>query len=158
MFVTNSVAGTVGEYTTSGATVNASLITGLDDPAGIAVSGGDLFVAETNIDAISEYNATTGGLINFAFVTGLSGPAGIAVSGGDLFVTSLNQGTVGEFNATTGATVNASLVTGLNRPAGYRGFGRGSVCRDAYNGTLVRITPRRGRQSTHRSSRMQMVR
>ncbi len=37
--------GSIGEYTTSGATVNASLITGLSYPLGIAVSGGSLFVA-----------------------------------------------------------------------------------------------------------------
>ena len=42
---TNIAIGTIGEYTTSGATVNASLITGLNDPDGIAVSGGNLFVA-----------------------------------------------------------------------------------------------------------------
>jgi hypothetical protein len=30
--------GFVGEYTTSGATVNASLISGLDEPTGIAIS------------------------------------------------------------------------------------------------------------------------
>jgi len=35
LFVTSS--GRIGEYTTSGATVNASLITGLNSPTGIAV-------------------------------------------------------------------------------------------------------------------------
>ena len=40
IFVTNQVSGsnTVGDYTTSGATVNASLITGLNAPLGIAVN------------------------------------------------------------------------------------------------------------------------
>ena len=38
LFVTNANNGTIGEYTTSGATVNASLITGLNGgPGGIAV-------------------------------------------------------------------------------------------------------------------------
>jgi hypothetical protein len=37
IFVTNFSAGTIGEYTTSGATVNASLITGLSEPFGIAI-------------------------------------------------------------------------------------------------------------------------
>jgi hypothetical protein len=37
---------TIGEYTTDGATVNASLVSGLDAPMGIAVLGSDLFVAE----------------------------------------------------------------------------------------------------------------
>src|ERR1700722_10247188 len=46
LFVTNFENNTMGEFTTSGATVNASLITGLDEPEGIAVSGTDLFVVK----------------------------------------------------------------------------------------------------------------
>jgi PEP-CTERM motif len=38
LFVVNPFANTVGEYTTSGATVNASLISGLNNPAAIAVA------------------------------------------------------------------------------------------------------------------------
>jgi hypothetical protein len=37
LFVTNELTGTIGEYTTSGATVNASLVSGLHLPYGIAV-------------------------------------------------------------------------------------------------------------------------
>ena len=49
IFVTNflgtgSLANTIGDYTTSGATVNSSLISGLNNPTGIAVSGSNLFV------------------------------------------------------------------------------------------------------------------
>ena len=39
--------GTIGEYTTSGAVVNASLVSGLNYPFGIAVSGSNLFVANS---------------------------------------------------------------------------------------------------------------
>ena len=37
LFVVNNGNGTIGEYTTSGAVVNASLISGLNDPMGIAI-------------------------------------------------------------------------------------------------------------------------
>ena len=37
IFVTNGSLGTIGEYTTAGATVNPALISGLSGPAGIAV-------------------------------------------------------------------------------------------------------------------------
>jgi hypothetical protein len=43
IFVANYNDGTMSEYTTSGATVNADLISGLSVPLGIAVSGSDLF-------------------------------------------------------------------------------------------------------------------
>jgi hypothetical protein len=38
IFVANATTGTIGEYTTSGATVNASLVTGLNGPAGLAIA------------------------------------------------------------------------------------------------------------------------
>jgi hypothetical protein len=38
LFVTNYGNGTVGEYTTSGAVVNPTLISGLSGPSGIAVA------------------------------------------------------------------------------------------------------------------------
>jgi hypothetical protein len=65
--------------------VNAALISGLSEPAGIAVSGSDLFV--TNIfggmigtGTIGEYT-TSGATVNATLISGLSDPAGIAISG-----------------------------------------------------------------------------
>ena len=86
LFVANYVSnGTIGEYTTSGATVNASLVSGLSDPGGIAVSGSNLFVANYGNDTIGEYT-TSGGTVNASLVSGLSDPVGLAVSGSNLFV------------------------------------------------------------------------
>ena len=79
LFVANVGAGEVGEYTTSGATVNASLVTGLDGPVGLAVSGGDIFVANTYpIGGIKEFT-TAGAPVNTSLVTGLDFPCGVAV-------------------------------------------------------------------------------
>jgi Ca2+-binding RTX toxin-like protein len=125
--------GTVGEYTTSGATVNRALITGLIGPTAIAASGSDLFVASTgpadsatnqfDEGAIGEYS-TAGAIVNAALVSGLDGPVGIAVSGSELFVTSEGQFTcaIGAY-MTSGAAVNAALVTGYSEnPAGVVGL------------------------------------
>ena len=81
IFETNYGNKTIGAYTTSGATVNASLITGLNGPVGIAVSGSDLFVANTpsiGIDTIGEYT-TSGATVNASLVSGLAIPWAIAV-------------------------------------------------------------------------------
>src|SRR5262249_45702012 len=112
-----------------GATVNATLVTGLDRPFGIAVSGGDLFVVSQEAQGrIGEYT-TSGATVNASLVSGLAAPYDIAVSGNDLFVTCDNvsvslfsnppqeNGTVGEFT-TAGATVNPSLISGLSFPLG----------------------------------------
>ena len=118
IFVAEYGNGPIGEYATSGATVNAALIRGLK-PTGIAVSGGNLFVVDTFNNRICEYNATSGMVVNPALITGLNQPTGIAVSGGNLFVADTGNNRIGEYT-TSGATVNAALVTGLNRPTALR--------------------------------------
>ena len=80
LFVTNYDNGTIGEYTTSGVTVNAALVTGLLRPQNIAMSGSDLFVTNVGNNTIGEYT-TSGGTVNAALVSGLSLPWAIAVSG-----------------------------------------------------------------------------
>ena len=107
---------TIGEYTTSGSTVNASLISGLNSVGSIALSGSDLFVVNENADTISEYT-TSGALVNPSLITGVNGD--IAVSGSKLFIENPNRnslnGAIGEYT-TSGAIVNTSLISGLNTP------------------------------------------
>ena len=120
LYVTIYGSETIGEYTASGQTVNASLIAVSGRPEGIAISGNDLFVsipgslAGTGI--IGEYTLS-GAAVNASLITGLYHPQGIAISGNDLFVANENN-TIGEYT-TSGATVNASLITsGLEEPNG----------------------------------------
>ena len=58
--------------------MNASLISGLTNPVGIAVSGSNLFVADEGNGTIGEYT-TSGATVNASLITGLSNPWGIAV-------------------------------------------------------------------------------
>jgi hypothetical protein len=78
IFETNSLDNTIGEYTTSGTTVNSALISGLNFPEGIALSGGNLFVANRGNGTIGEYT-TSGATVNSALVSGLNSPTDIAV-------------------------------------------------------------------------------
>jgi hypothetical protein len=118
------VTNTVGEYsaTTGAVNTNFSTITGLNGPAGLALSGNDLFVANYGGGSgttVGEYDATTGGAaINPSFITGLNDPWGLVLSGNDLFVSNAGGTTVGEYNATTGAAIKASFITGLSAPTG----------------------------------------
>ena len=111
--------GTVAEYTTSGSTVFASLITGLStDPSALAVSGGDIFVANYNLGTIGEYNMS-GTPVNPSLITGLDHPLAIAISGTNIYVENGNglgnSVTVGEYT-TSGGTVSASLISGIGVP------------------------------------------
>jgi hypothetical protein len=110
IFVTNFDKGTVGEYTTSGATINPALISGLNNSSRIAVSGGHLFVTNRSGNTIGEYT-TSGTTVNASLVAGLNTPTGIAVSGGNLFVANGASGTIGEYT-TSGATINLALISG----------------------------------------------
>jgi sugar lactone lactonase YvrE len=109
LFVANPITGAIGEYTSSGAPVSTSLITGLSAPAGLAYDGsGHLFVANTGNGTIGKYT-TSGETISASLITGLSGVGSLALDGnGHLFV--LNGNTIGEYT-TSGETVNASLIT-----------------------------------------------
>jgi hypothetical protein len=113
IFVSNFLPGNgaIGEYTTLGATVHASLTSDVNDPLDLALSGSDLFVDNHGNDTIGEYT-TSGATVNASLIPGVSGP-GIVVAGSDLFV--LNGNTIGEYTL-SGATVNASLISGLHTP------------------------------------------
>ena len=66
IYVANQASGTIGEYTLSGQTINASFITGLSAPTGMAVSGGYLYVAQEN-GTICKYT-TSGTLVNATLI------------------------------------------------------------------------------------------
>jgi hypothetical protein len=138
IFVTNENNDTVGEYTTSGTTVNASLITGLSSPIAIAVSGSDIFVASLVGGTISEYT-TSGTLVNASLISEPNLPVAIAVSGSDIFVANLNTNTIGEYT-TSGATVNAALITGLNSPDGIAVSGSDIFVANAGTNTIGEYT------------------
>ena len=78
IYVANKGNNTIGEYTNSGSALNASLITGLYSPYGIAISGNDLFVANFTSDIIGEYT-TSGATVNADLITGLAKPEGVAL-------------------------------------------------------------------------------
>ena len=111
IFVTNNENGTVGEYTTSGATVNPALITGLSAPSGIVVSDGYIYVPDFDTGTIAKYT-TEGTLVTASLVTGLAGPVGLRLFQGNLYVTEQVDGMNGRVSVytTSGATVNAALI------------------------------------------------
>ena len=71
LFVTNNNIQTIGEYTTSGAVVNASLVSGLNYPTRVVVSGSDLFVLEDGNSTIGEYTMSGATVTEVYPVSGL---------------------------------------------------------------------------------------
>lgn len=110
IFVAQSAANEISEYTTSGTLVNAAFVTGVTKPLGVTIYNGVMYVTASG--TVSTYNATTGAVINSSFITGLTNPIAIEESDGDLFIDEYGSGSVGVYSATTGAVINADLVSG----------------------------------------------
>jgi hypothetical protein len=113
----------VAEYdATTGAVINASLVSGLNNPNGLAVSADNAIlvssVGTAGAGVVAKYDLTTGAAINANFVTGLRYPEGIFVdSNNNLYVSNSGRTSgsdagncVGKYNASTGATINTQLV------------------------------------------------
>jgi DNA-binding beta-propeller fold protein YncE len=128
LFATDFSAGTVSEYdANTGATINASLITGLNSPTGVAVFGSHLYVENSGESIITGPNPGTGsigeytldgGVINTALISGLDEPTDLAALNGRLFILDAYTNSVGEYDATTGNMINSALVTGLLNSVG----------------------------------------
>jgi hypothetical protein len=129
-----SGTGTISEYSTSGMPIHAPVVSGLDDPLGIALSGSDLFVALHFDGKVAEYNATSGATVNPSVVSGLGGDTNdVAVSGSDLFVAHGN--TIGEYT-TSGSPVSPSFITGLSTPDGIA-FSGGDIFVSNYGNNTI---------------------
>jgi len=113
IFLTNTNAGTIGEYdVTTGAPINSTLVSGLNHPTQVAVSGTDLFVRQGN-GTIGAYT-TSGAAINSSLISSV----GIfAIGQGNIYTIHglANLSTaIGVFDLNTGAVVNPALVTWSN--------------------------------------------
>jgi DNA-binding beta-propeller fold protein YncE len=128
LFVTNFATGMVSRFTTSGAPVNMSFITGLNGPIDIKAVGGFLYISnhadgQAFAGSISRYTiapAPVGGRI----ITGLTGAESIAIFGDSLYVAfypytfGSTPGGVEEYDLRTLQRVNGNLIGAINAPLG----------------------------------------
>jgi len=106
--------GKVGKYNaTTGATINASLITGLTEATGVAVADGKVYVASkgplAGSSKVGVYDASTGSAINGSLVLATQ-IFGIHVVDGVLWVADNGSAAVGKYNASTGAAIDATFI------------------------------------------------
>jgi hypothetical protein len=121
LFVGNTDTGAIEEYTNSGIAINLSLITGLELPRDIAISGDKLFILTTD-GKVGVYT-TSGQTLNASLITGVGHAVAIGVFDDSIFIgTNVNHGTVAEYT-TSGALVNGSLITGLQSAFDFGFFG-----------------------------------
>jgi len=101
MYFTTGYFGSPGQiqkYTLSGSAVTTPLVTGLNSPAGIAItgSGNYLYVANRGGNTIGEYN--TSGTLENTISTGISSPVGLAIYGNNLFVANSGNSSIAKYS------------------------------------------------------------
>jgi DNA-binding beta-propeller fold protein YncE len=153
IYVTNADTGTIGAYNLDGTPINTALITGLEHPQGIAVSGGYIYVATSNPlsdlgGTIGKYT-TSGATANANLLSGLASPVhGIAVSGNDLYV--IHQSNGGSENTPPPARPSTRRSSRSSKaipvPSGWRSRGRICSSPTSYRALSV-ISQPRGRRS-----------
>jgi hypothetical protein len=113
MYVADYFNARVGKYNaTTGATVNASLITGVSTPVNMAFDAtGKLYVATLGNAGVGVYDAATGATIASPFVSGLQNTWGIAFDeSNEVFVSRYFFGALAKFTA-AGATIANPFAT-----------------------------------------------
>jgi streptogramin lyase len=123
VFLSNENYNTVSEYSLSGALMNSSLISGLDEPIGLAVVGNDLFVVNNFSGSIAEYT-TSGTLVNAHFATGLNSPSELVAEDGALYVATFSTSAGNEIMKISGGTTSlfAKLGSDSNGSIGGMAF------------------------------------
>jgi streptogramin lyase len=116
----------IGEYSTSGSAINASLIPGVTANYITLDNSGDIFFTSTSGGAISEYT-TSGSVVASSLVFGLTSPQGLALDGsGNIFVVNSGDGAIGEYS-TAGSPVNPSIISGLTGATAIALDGKGNL-------------------------------
>ncbi|MGH8047858.1 MAG: hypothetical protein ACREKL_11480 [Chthoniobacterales bacterium] len=106
----------VGQYTTLGATQNATFLQFLSAPWYLASDGADLYVPESNGGRVGKYTVPGGILASFnPSLVSVTFPGGVAASGGYLYVAEYVNNVIDKYT-TAGALVQASFITGLSGP------------------------------------------
>lgn len=95
------------------------LTTGLSDPAGIAISGNTLYIAESfGANKISKIDISSASPTKIDVVTGLSGPDGLAISGNTLYIAEINADKISKIDISSATPTVETVITGVLEPTG----------------------------------------
>lgn len=95
------------------------LTTGLADPAGLAISGNTLYIAEAfGADKISKIDISSPSPTKTDVVTGLSGPDGLAISGNTLYIAELDADKISKIDISSITPIVETVITGVLEPTG----------------------------------------
>lgn len=105
--------GSAGRYDFDGTPINASLVTGLNAPFGIAASSSNLFITNNDTGVVGKYGLD-GTAVN-ATLLSIPGVTGVTVDGSTLYLSDQANAAIQAYDL-DGNLINGSLVTGLVGP------------------------------------------
>jgi hypothetical protein len=126
--------GTIGRADLDGSNANQSFISGVNNPAGVAVDGSHVYWTNTN-GTIGRADLD-GQNVNLSFISSAFDPRGVGVDGSHIYWTNFNDGTGGPAEL-DGQNVNQSFISGAFGPNGVAVDG-GHVYWTNTNGTVGR--------------------
>ena len=95
------------------------LTTGLTDPAGLAISGNTLYIAESfGADKISKIDISSATPTKTDVVTGLAGPDGLAISGNTLYIAEIQGDKISKIDISSATPTVETVITGVLEPTG----------------------------------------
>jgi hypothetical protein len=115
----NSTANAIGRANLDGSGVNQRLVTGANDPFGVAVDAQHLYW--TNFGSGSPHGSTIGRAnldgsgAEQRFITGADDPSATTVDGQHIYWTNIASGTIGRANL-NGTGIDQSFITGASAP------------------------------------------
>lgn len=125
IFVMDRVNGRIGQFSTSGATLNPAFI---NTTSGYGLAGdgnGTLYVCFPGSGTIASYS-TSGAQLNGSLISGIDEPFSLAVYGNLIYSANFASGTIGEYT-TSGTTLNSALISGLSQPQTLAVDGQGNL-------------------------------
>lgn len=95
------------------------LTTGLNDPAGLAISGNTLYIAEAfGANKISKIDISSASPTKTDVVTGLSDPDGLAISGNTLYIAEYEGDKISKIDISSATPSVETVITGVLEPTG----------------------------------------
>lgn len=125
------------------AQVTDVLTSGLDEPAGVAISGNFLYIAEAASNKISKIDISLASPVKSDVVSGLSRPDGLFIQGNTLYISEYgftsSTGKISKIDITSSAPSLTTVIENLPEPTGITIDGNSLYIAEYHSGKISKV-------------------